>query len=336
MLSVAAASTLLHKNSMTKRRFKIGLAVLGVLGIFFMALLALVFGSNLASANKGSGLGYQQDGESQSSNHHDPLGSRQRNPGGPGYGVGQPGHHSAGTDGDGCAIGPCQSARNEDAPGAGANAGNGPGNESGPSGPSGNESGQPGNNGQGGQGNSSGPFFGGNFAPGIGGGPLGGGGGSQESCTSGKDNKSQSDSKGDTSGDSKSCDKNSGDKSSQGAGNQNSQESNGHDSRDGDSHGTPGGDAPGGDFTGIDISGSTSLITDTSGNGDPGSNDLPPGNGPTGNGPTGDGPTGDGPTNLVLSDTPIQVPEPFTLSLFAVGLGGAAMLRRRSQKRFAR
>ena len=42
-------------------------------------------------------------------------------------------------------------------------------------------------------------------------------------------------------------------------------------------------------------------------------------------------PPGDNPPITVLTDAPVQVPEPFTLSLFAVGLGGTALLRRRAK-----
>jgi hypothetical protein len=62
----------------------------------------------------------------------------------------------------------------------------------------------------------------------------------------------------------------------------------------------------------------------------PGSNEPGP-NGPGPNGPTPDnpGPHGpDGPPNGG-PDKPIQIPEPLTLSLFATGVMGAALLRRR-------
>jgi hypothetical protein len=62
----------------------------------------------------------------------------------------------------------------------------------------------------------------------------------------------------------------------------------------------------------------------------PGPNDFPFNNLPIGGGTdNGDKPSGDGPITTLTDEAPTEVPEPFTLSLFAVGLGGAAMLRRR-------
>ncbi|HEX4635028.1 MAG TPA: PEP-CTERM sorting domain-containing protein, partial [Rhizomicrobium sp.] len=168
------------------------------------------------------------------------------------------------------------------------------------------------------------------------------------SCSSGKDDKSQSNSKDDKAGN-KSCGKNSDDKGSQD--NQGSQGSGSHDSQvsdnsqgsgdqgsqgsggDGGSHGDHGTDNSGGDSSSLVLSGnnpdpvnfSDDPSNGLSGDGDqlpPGSNDFPLTDPPNGGGP--------GDTNTTLTDPPTQVPEPFTLSLFAVGLGGAAMLRRRA------
>jgi hypothetical protein len=61
---VAPASSLLHKSSMTKKRFKLGLAVLGGLTAFLLALLALLFAPSLASADKSSGMAYEDEGKS--------------------------------------------------------------------------------------------------------------------------------------------------------------------------------------------------------------------------------------------------------------------------------
>ena len=46
---------------MTKKRVKFGLAILGVLAIFLLALLALVFAPTGASAGRGPVFGQEQD-----------------------------------------------------------------------------------------------------------------------------------------------------------------------------------------------------------------------------------------------------------------------------------
>lgn len=63
----------------------------------------------------------------------------------------------------------------------------------------------------------------------------------------------------------------------------------------------------------------------------PGSNGPGP-DGPGPNGPAPEGPRGpDGPPNGV-PDKPIQIPEPLTLSLFATGVAGSVLLRRRKAR----
>src|SRR5262245_4263433 len=56
------APSLLHRSSMKKKRVKFGLAILGGLAAFLLAMLALVFAPTLASAGKGSDIWHEQEG----------------------------------------------------------------------------------------------------------------------------------------------------------------------------------------------------------------------------------------------------------------------------------
>jgi hypothetical protein len=273
---------------MTKRRFKFGLAFLGALGIFLMALFALMFLPSLASADKGAG--YQQDGDSQSGSHNPThFGSGKDSE--PVNNPGQSGRNPPRGDAGSCAGHLCD-AWNASGEGTSAPGGDG-GREDGSSGqPNSGSANNPGGS-EGGQGGGWGPFAGG-WVPGAGGSGGGGSGDPSNSC-SGKNC-------GKVSGD----DNNPGDKGS-------------HD---------PDGDGP----HQIQIAKGDNDPSD--GNGPPtGDNNPPlgPKDFPFNTPPFGDGP-GDGanPPNDTLTDPPTDVPEPLTLSLFAVGLGGAGMLRRRS------
>ena len=299
---MAPASSLLHKSSMTKKRFKFGLAVLGGITAFLLALLALLFVPTLASADKSSGMAYEDEGKSGNPN--------------PAYFEHVEGAENGqgGSDSASYEVAPCGEIANpcapedHDAPGGdgswnysdgqgGQGDGHGPNNDSG-------------NNGHGGQGNPPGPFTGGYFGP-PGGGSSGGGGGgtpqdeskscsSQDSGNAGPGNDA----------DDKTCDK----------GNDDSQHQNVVDNQPGDSSNDPSGD-PTGDP-------STNLV-----NNDPPGGDLPPGD--PNCFPFADrcGPQDGNPPNTDLTDPPSEVPEPITLSLFAAGLAGAAALRRRAGKK---
>jgi len=332
---------------MTKKRFKVGLAILGVLGMFLMALLALVFAPTLASADKGTGIGYYQDGDSQSG-HHNPGYVWHPGNDDAGNGGNRTGHNQTPGDSGPCSLGPCEANNNGTPAGGGSipddhgqNGGAGQGNSQG--GQGNGEGGQ--GNGQGGQGYGFGPFGGGGFWPGSGGG--GAGGNSSNSCTSSTD-KSQN-----TGND---CDKDSADNNGVGSDNHSNgdHDGQGSDNQGSDDHGSQGPDNHNGDHDGKD-SGDNGLH-DSGGDGPfhiasndptdhsdgsvdlPGINDDPPpgpndflfNDLPIGGGTdNGDKPSGDGPVTILTGEAPTEVPEPFTLSLFAVGLGGAAMLRRR-------
>ena len=201
-------------------------------------------------------------------------------------------------------------------------------------------------NGQGGQGYGFGPFGGGGFWPGSGGGG-GAGGNSSNSCASSTD-KSQN-----TGND---CDKDSADNNGVGSDNHSNgdHDGQGSDNQGSDDHGSQGPDNHNGDHDGKDSGDNGSH--DSGGDGPfhiasndptdhsdgsvdlpginddppPGPNDFPFNDLPIGGGTdNGDKPSGDGPITILTGEAPTEVPEPFTLSLFAVGLGGAAMLRRR-------
>jgi len=294
---------------MTKKRFKFGLAILGGMAAFLLALLALVFAPTLASAGKGPVFGQEQDG---GSHHGHPNPAYFEPPTGNGN---DPHHTQGGSD-------PCAQTPNScNAPGApGEEPWFRPGGEGGHDGnhgdnqgnPSGHDSGS--NGGQGNpQGNPSGFFAGGPWGPGGGG---GGGGGDtphdqSHSCSSDKDsNKSDDDKKSDE----KTCDKD-------------DQNNDDNGNKDGGSHHHDRDDT--GSTGGIDIT--TNFVNTDLPPGDDTDNDPPvdPNCFPFGEGC---GPQGNNPPNAGPTDETTDVPEPLTLSLFAAGLAGAATLRRRQKK----
>ena len=295
---------------MTKKRFKLSMAALGLLAAFFMVLIAVLLAPTLASANKDGGK------------HHAPGGAGQPI-GGPGGGAhGSPGtdnwnafghEHGNAYDAPFCVEGgvyPCAILGDPDAfdggdpnsfesgyPGGGAQGGEGSPNGGGQysptfwssgGGPGGGNGGAPGGGigGGPGGGNSGGPG-GGNGGPGAGNGPA------DEKC--GKTDEDQSDSSAQDGDETKSCDT---------------------------------------DKTSASLTSETSsnlssnfVDPDFGDDGKPKTEDGPQG-GPQG-GPQ-DGPEGENPPTTELTVT--EVPEPLTLSLFAVGLAGAAGLRRGVRK----
>jgi len=319
------APSLLHKSSMTKKRVKFGLAILGGLAAFLLALLALVFAPTGASAGKGPAFGQEQDGGGHSG-HPDPA--YFNNPPN-GNGNDNDSHHASGGGGNPCAAtpNPCDGHDNG-APGTGAwhyaggqgGQGDGQGQDQGNGHSSNNDSG-----GQGGYGN-----------PGFAGGYPGGGGGygaphNTGSCSSKKDE--DKDAK-DKESDNKTCDSD----------DDNNDDNNGNSNNSGDNSGNNAG------YEQLTLLGDKPPSDD--------SNDDDPSDGTSGNPPTNllnnDTPPGDdddlppvdpdcfpfaescdthnGNPPTDQTDPTHEVPEPLTLSLFAVGLAGAATLRRRQQK----
>jgi hypothetical protein len=273
---------------MTKKRFKLSMAALGLLAAFFMVLIAVLLAPTLASANKDAGASHHHGGAPDTAPPHGGAG-------GVSYGSifteDGPGHdHGNAFDTPFCAHGiyPCTDAGES---GNGSDdAGGVPGTPGGNFSGGGNPHGEGGNGAPNGDGHFAPTFLGGGGGGGSGGGAgEGGGQGGDKACDKAdkadKDESGNSDSK-------KDCDKT------------NSDDTN-----------LPvltldaGGDLPSGfvdPFFGDD-----------------------PTDDPKGDPKSGDGPTGDTPiTSLAVT----EVPEPLTLSLFAVGLAGAAGLRRRSQK----
>lgn len=313
------ASSLLHKSSMTKKRVKLGLAILGGLTAFLLGLIALVFVPTGASAGKGPVFGQEQDGGG-SAGHSNLAYFEPPSAGGTNN---APQHSDEGVS---PCIGVLCDTDGNDAPGQdiwryagsqGDEGGGGQGNGHAP----GTDSGDQGRNGNGN------PWL---FAGGYPGGGYPGGGAPQDqsgACSSKKD-KGQ-DSKSKTPGE-KTCDSdhnNDGNNSSNNAGNgagyeqlivQNDKGASG-DSSDGsdDTSGDP-----------------SNNLAD---------NDPPPGGGSDGDLPPVDpncfpfaascDTHGGNPPDTVLTDPPSEVPEPLTLSLFAAGLTGVAVLRRRSRQK---
>src|SRR5689334_18624787 len=111
---MALAPSLLHKSSMTKKRFKFGLAILGGLTAFLLALLALVFAPTGASAGKGPAFGQEQDGGGHSS-HANPAYFAPPSEGGSNSDP----HHANGGGGSPCTGNACD-AHDEGAPSDGA------------------------------------------------------------------------------------------------------------------------------------------------------------------------------------------------------------------------
>lgn len=315
---MALAPSLLHKSSMTKKRVKFGL-ILGGLAAFLLALLALVFAPTGASAGKGPAFGQEQDGGGQSD--HSNLAYFE-----PPSGIGPGNNPSHSEEGVAPCVGTLCDTQDNDAPGgetwhyadvAGGQGGNNQGGghapdpDSGDHGPAGNRN----------------PwlFAGGGFP----GGGYGGGGTPQDqsnACASPKDK--DEDSKDKESGDKKTCDTDKADSNNSG---ENDRSGNGDeagfpqltqlDDKNSDPNDDTSGNPPG--HTSMDLVSGPSDDTD---------DDLPPVDPncfPFTEGC--DTPNGN-PPDTVLTDPPNKVPEPLTLSLFAVGLTGAAVLRRRQNK----
>ncbi|HKU54580.1 MAG TPA: PEP-CTERM sorting domain-containing protein [Rhizomicrobium sp.] len=260
---------------MTKKRFRISLAALGLLAAFFMALIVVLLAPTLASANRDVGTLQLHDEAPDSAPPH----------GGPGGDYGgsilawnEAGHdHGHAFDTPFClddGAYPCAEA------GDGHDAFGGGNPDSFENGGGGNPQGGGGwSNGDGGYT----PSFWSNGG-GTGGGAGGGAGGGQG---------------GDQGGD-KTCTDQSGQSGKPDSG------------QDGDKT----------NFCDAD----PKILTLTS-LGDPPSDFVDP---PTGDPKSGDGPAGDNPPATALTVT--EVPEPLTVSLFAVGLAGAVRLRRRSRQ----
>ncbi|HWU53870.1 MAG TPA: PEP-CTERM sorting domain-containing protein [Rhizomicrobium sp.] len=303
---------------MKKKRVKFGLAVLGGLGALLLALFALVFAPSLASAGKGTDIWHDQNGGGDTS-HRNPAYFAPPSEGGSNNDP-----HYAGNG-----VGPCTGTPNpcdtyaDGTPDDGAwHQGGGPGGGQGNDQDNGHSpNGEPGNNLQGGQGNQ--PWL---FTGGYPGGGGGGGGSPQDkskSCSSDKD-KSTGDKTDNNTGNkngNKACDNGSGD------GGNNSSNSNDADfqlltvldDKSDDSSGGPNGDTP-----------NNSLNNDPPGDDD---GDLPPVDPNCFPFSENCGSHDGNPPDTVLIDPPNKVPEPLTLSLFAVGLTGAAALRRRAQQK---
>jgi hypothetical protein len=322
---VVLAPSLLHKSSMTKKRVKFGLAILGALTVFLLALLALVFAPTGASAGKGPVFGQEQDGGGQHPNlayFEPPAGNLPHN---------DPGHSDSG-------VGPCIGPLC-DTPGHGEDDSwhyaEGPGGQGG------------GNNGDNNQGNSPNPNSGshpqgGNgyppslFVGGYPGGYPGGGYGAPQgqsgSCVSKKDKDEE--------------DKESGDKTCDSDDDNNSDNSNNNSNSSDNNSGNTGNDA-GYEQTLVFNGGKPSddsdddSSDDTSGNSsnnlvspdDDTDDDLPPVDPNCFPFTEGCDTHNGNPPITDLTDPPSEVPEPLTLSLFVVGLTGAAALRRRSRQK---
>ena len=271
---------------MTKKRFKLSMAALGLLAAFFMVLIAVLLAPTLASANKDGGK------------HHDgmpgsghPIGG----PGGPGGAHGSPagdgwnafGHqHGNAHDTPFCVEGgvyPCAILDDPDA----FDGGN----------PDNFESGYPGGGAQGGEGspNDNGHYTNNYWSGGAPGGGAGGGGSGSGVGDGG--NKAGSDESGDKAGD-KSSDE--------------------PEDKTGDKTGDSDPEIPLLALTPPEDEKPNEFVDPNFGGGD---DDQPKTEG---------GPEDENTPVTEISVT--EVPEPLTLWLFAVGLAGAASLRRRSRE----
>jgi len=298
---------------MNRKRVKFGLAILGLLLAFLMGLLAVIFSPTFASADKGSDTSWQE-GHGQSgnpayfelpdTNHSGSNGSS------------HPGSNPPRGD-----VGPCAATPDP------CEAWNGPGDgtqhysEGQDSGPQGGNSGHSsngdsGNNPQGGQSDQPGPFAG--WLP-SGGLPGGGGTDGSDTCT-----KDKSDTDPDKDTGKKACNKT----------DDGSQQSDTSENQPGDPSGNASGDPADNDPTDGTLGNFSDGLFGSNNPNLPGGDDLPHPN----CFPFGDvcGPQNDAPPNTSLTDTPSEIPEPFTLSLFAVGLTGAAALRRSRRKTIGR
>jgi len=278
---------------MTKRRFKLSMAALGLLAAFFMALIALLLAPTLASANKDGGTHRHGGMSDPGYPHGGPGGAPQtfaENSNEPGDGQGNALDAPFCVDGG---VYPC-------VPGDGGDGFDGVGgySDSFENGYGGGGNPQGGNGSSNGNGRFSPSFWsggpaGGGAGGGYGGGPNGNGGGpgdngdagngpSDEKC--GNTDKDQSDNSEQDGDETKSCD------------------------------------------TGPEVPLLTLTVPEDDGQPsdfvDPTFGDDEP--------KTEDDPKGENPPITEIAVT--EVPEPLTLSLFAVGLAGAAQLRRRVRK----
>ncbi len=297
---------------MTKKRFRRGLAALGILAAFFLALMVLLFAPSLASAEKNSGPGNQ---------HAEEAGGNSGGASNPIYS-----EHSwqepEKVNWTAPLAGPCA---DQSCAGAGDNDdtqyfADGPGSSGGSSHSSNGPNGNGGAGGQGGQGDGSDAPHNG-FTGGYGGvpgGPFGGGN---------PLNQFVPDHTGD--GDSDKCDSDKADADKADADKGNSDKCNsdkdGSDKNDSDK-----------DDSGKDDSGNGS-----SGNGGSGDHEsgglniqfVAPPDGPYSLPPVDPqnfaDPNPEIPPTDSTDDLPQQIPEPLTLSLFAVGLAGSVAMRRR-------
>lgn len=306
---------------MTRKRVKFGLALLGLLLAFLMGLLALMFVPTLASADKGPGGSAWEEGHGKSG---DPAYLGQTNPDHSGTDEsGHPGSNPPHGDAGPCAdaANPCEVADNQgDGPRHYYEGPNSGGQNSGGQGGNGNPGGNTdsGNDPHGGQ---PGPFAG--WLPSGGGFPGGGGIDEPNTCTKDDSNKSDKDTDSDKDTGKKTCDKS----------DDGSQQSGTSENLPGDPSDDPKGNGPTGDSSGDFSSGFFGAAPNDDPN-NPGGDDLPDPN----CFPFGDfcGSQNDDPPNTSLTDPPNEIPEPFTLSLFAVGLTGAAALRRTRRKTIGR
>ena len=250
---------------MTKKRFRFGLAALGLCATFLVALISLLLAPTLASADNNSGTAHGNEqtyggAHGSSGGAPNPIyfqnGTDPAN--GPGNSSGGPTESCADNDKSCTGSGDKPDGQYFDAGGSTGASGNG-------------NSGSSNGSGHGGNG-------GGNGAPGFNSGfYAGGNGGNSGSGGNGS---------------------NSGNGGSGGGGNGGNGSDNGDKGGIGDGHHPP--DPP-------DLGPPTFLI------------------------PQPDGPGPDGPQPPVSTDDPLQVPEPLTMSLFAVGLAGTAAMRRRQK-----
>ena len=297
---------------MTKKRFRRGLAALGILAAFFLALMVLLFAPSLASAEKNSGPGHQHaegpDGNSggNSGGAPNPIYSEHS------WQETEKVNWNAPPAGP-CADGSCTGEGGDDTQyfadglpeysGHSSNEPNGNGGPSGPSGPSG-------------QGNGSDAPHNG-FAGGYGGGFPGGifGGGNPQDqfvpdhTGDGDSDKCDSDKADADKADADKCDS---DKDDSGKGDS------GKGSSDNDSSGN--GSSGNGGSGDQESSGANFQNSDSP----DGPYDLPPVDPEQFADPNPETP----PTDRA-DDLPQQIPEPLTLSLFAVGLAGSVAMRRR-------
>jgi hypothetical protein len=268
---------------MTKKRFKLSMAALGLLAAFFMVLIAMLLAPTLASADKNSGVSHDHGGTPDGGIPYSGSGGASH---GSIFADNEPGHgHEYGYDTLFCAnnIHACTDAGNADETHDGFNGSGDPQGGYGGDFSGGHKDGGGSSNGDGRYASN---FWGGGAGGGGAGGGNGGGGGQGNGDNGNKG--------GDKTGTSQSDNPDSDDKTGPGDPDPEILTLDIPDDSPSDFVGSPFDDSPG----------------------DNGDN-------------SGDGPKGDNPP--VTQATVTEVPEPLTLSLFAIGLVGAGALRRRSR-----